>query len=441
MLTGFRMFEIILYAIVNYFPYLLLALYPFTDRFRFSKVKTILILVLLTVLQISFGAVLVLSEREFAALLSVLSTVSYMAFYFLAVKEHPGKLLFVLLMVSNFANFIVMAAKSLEGIFFPEYARQTNRWTFSVMSVLIQLVFMPPVFLFFRKYLKKPALAEGAMKVWRYLWLIPLTFYLSWYYSLYFGARSSLEQALRPQNAIYSFFINLGAMVVYMMVAKLIHQTEQNMVLQMQNNQLKIQNVQYDSLKDRMEETRRARHDLRQHMTVIASLAEKKQYGKLLEYVENYRSLYSGNSQLVYCSHFALNALISYYAQLAEEKKIRYEAKIAIPQELSASDADLTVLFGNLLENAYDGCLTLPEDQRAMCLQIAVENGNALVFSISNSYDGTVKKQNGHYLSTKHRGQGIGVESARNIAERYNGTFAIDEQTDHFRVSGMLLLP
>ena len=38
-MTSFRMFEIILYSMVSLLPYLGLALYPFEDKFRMSKIK------------------------------------------------------------------------------------------------------------------------------------------------------------------------------------------------------------------------------------------------------------------------------------------------------------------------------------------------------------------------------------------------------------------
>ena len=39
MLSVFYMFEAIFYSLVNFLPYLLLALFPFRDSLRFSKKK------------------------------------------------------------------------------------------------------------------------------------------------------------------------------------------------------------------------------------------------------------------------------------------------------------------------------------------------------------------------------------------------------------------
>ena len=94
-MTSFRMFEIILYSMVSLLPYLGLALYPFEDKFRMSKIKLSGCIVILTVIQSALGIYATMCSQEQKALFSLLSTVCYGGFYFLAIKENVGKLVFV----------------------------------------------------------------------------------------------------------------------------------------------------------------------------------------------------------------------------------------------------------------------------------------------------------------------------------------------------------
>ena len=91
-MTSFRMFEIILYSMVSLLPYLGLALYPFEDKFRMSKIKLSGCIVILTVIQSALGIYATMCSQEQKALFSLLSTVCYGGFYFLAIKENVGKL-------------------------------------------------------------------------------------------------------------------------------------------------------------------------------------------------------------------------------------------------------------------------------------------------------------------------------------------------------------
>ena len=99
-----RVFEICLYSLLNFFPFLIFALYPFRDDLRFSRTKTGLLIVVLTFLQILFGLLACFSTGNISAVLSLISTLSYAFFYFTVIRKSPGQLLFVLLMISNIAN-------------------------------------------------------------------------------------------------------------------------------------------------------------------------------------------------------------------------------------------------------------------------------------------------------------------------------------------------
>ena len=118
----FRIIEIIVYSLLNFLPFLILALYPFRHNLRFSKIITGMLIVLLTIIQILIGMWVSFVPGPTTATASVISTILYIAFYFMAVKNLFGKTLFTLLMISNLANLTVVSAKCLEGFFFPVLA-------------------------------------------------------------------------------------------------------------------------------------------------------------------------------------------------------------------------------------------------------------------------------------------------------------------------------
>ena len=72
-----HIFEICLYSLLNFFPFLIFALYPFRDDLRFSRTKTGLLIVVLTFLQILFGLLARFSTGNISAILSLISTLSY----------------------------------------------------------------------------------------------------------------------------------------------------------------------------------------------------------------------------------------------------------------------------------------------------------------------------------------------------------------------------
>lgn len=438
-MSKFRIFEIILYSCLNLLPYIGLAIYPFAEKLRFSKQKTISFIIVLATFQSIMGIYATTCSQGQKGLISLISTACYAAFYFVAVKEKFGKLVFVLLIVSNFANFVVMAAKWLEGQIFPQMALQNNRWTFSVCTFVIQLIFVPLMFIFFKKFIKEVAYIETNANLWRYLWMIPATFYLFWYHGLYFNSKSSLELALNYVNLIFTFFINVGALLVYGVLVNALIEFEHNLKLRDENKQLALQNLRYDKLKKQMDVTRRARHDLRQHISVVYAMAQKNECEKIEEYLGTYLNHSYLKNPIVYCGNFALNAVLVYYVQQAENADIKINIDIALPNEISIKDADLTVLFGNLIENAIDACENVQKDKRSIELKIHRPNAGSIVFSIDNTFDGNIKMSGNKFLSTKQNGSGIGIESAKYVVEKYNGDIKIEINDNKFCVSGVLL--
>lgn len=440
-MTSFRMFEIILYSMVSLLPYLGLALYPFEDKFRMSKIKLSGCIVILTVIQSALGIYATMCSQEQKALFSLLSTVCYGGFYFLAIKENVGKLVFVLLIVSNFANFVVMCAKCVEGHIFPQLAVENNKWSFSLCTMIVQLIFIPLLFLYFKKYIKGMAHIDTGKKIWRFLWTIPATFYLFWYHGLYFSTKSSIELAMDPVNMIFTFFINLGALVVYTVIVNSMAEFQYNLNLEEEKKQLEIENLCFENMKKQMESTRRARHDLKHHMKAVHTMAENNECKKITEYIETYLEHVSLKKPLVYCTNFTLNALIVYYVQQAEAHKIKLKLNIELPEETNVNEADLTVLFGNLLENAIDACDEVQENKRYINLKIYKPNSDSIVFYIENGFNGSIKKKNQQFLTTKANGNGIGIESVKYVVHKYNGDVNIKTDENKFIVSGVLLQP
>ena len=147
--------------------------------------------------------------------------------------------------------------------------------------------------------------------IWHYLWLVPSTFYLIWYYNIYFNSTlSSLQLALNPKNNIISFLINLGAFLIYYIIARMLSENNKNMQLENANHSLKMEQLQFVNLQNKIGETRRARHDLRHYSTVIRSYIEQDDYPHLKEYLESFLNVLPDDTPMSFCENTVINVLI-----------------------------------------------------------------------------------------------------------------------------------
>ena len=99
----------------------------------------------------------------------------------------------------------------------------------------------------------------------------------------------------------------------------------------------------------------------------------------------------------------------------------------------AAAEPDMVSIFGNLMENAIDGCRTVPEGRRYFCLTTQIRYSSRLYIVSTNSFDGRVRKGKDGYHSTKPSGNGIGLTAIAAAAEKYSGSVqASNSETEFF---------
>lgn len=433
----YRIIEIIVYSLLNFLPYIIIALYPFRKHFRFSKQTTYFLAFLVTLVQIGIGLCAAFAKDEYMGFMSLMSTVLYFSFYFVSVKAHFGKTLFTLLMLSNFANLIVMLSKCIEGMIFPSFALESYRWTMSLMMFFVEIVILVPLFIYIKKTYAFAFEKETGQSIWRLLWLVPATFYIIWYYHLYSSQLSSLEIALQLSNSIFLIIINLGELLIYHIVVQLLFEIDQNITLTKENHQLVMQNLQYENLKDKINEARVAKHDIRQHVSIMNGFLQKKEYDKLENYLTQYQESLPDDRTIVYCQNHAINMLLLYFGEQCKKYGIEFDTHVMIPEFIHIAESDLSVIFGNLLENAIDACQQLTDDKKIIVR--ARTDETSLYMTIDNSFNGVLNiDKNNQYLSTKQKGSGLGIISVSNTVNRYDGIMNIEHTSSIFKVSIML---
>ncbi len=203
---------------------------------------------------------------------------------------------------------------------------------------------------------------------------------------------------------------------------------------------LKMQARQYRVLQEHMRQTARLRHDFRHSVRLLSSLAREGDIESIRTHLAQYESQLSAKAPAVYCKNPALNALLSYYGEMAEQAGIATDWRIALPDDFLLCEPDMAALFGNLMENAIFGCARAPEKNRYFCLTAEVRQENCLYIVSTNSFDGNVRQSADGYCSTRHGGRGVGLSSIAAVAEKYGGSAHASHRGTEFFVDVVLKL-
>ena len=435
MIPIYRYLEVALFSMLNFMPFLILAIYAFRRRLRFSQTVTNVLMILMCLLQIGIGFVAAFSTLG-SNVVSVVSTVVYAGLLFLLVKDSIGKVIFVLLVLFNVGNLVAVFGKFLESGIFGEIALQPYRWSLSVCMVMLHLLITVPVAFYIHKYFNSKTPIQA--RCWNYLWIIPATFYLTWFYHLYGTGQEAEVVAMDLHNLLFLLVINIGAFAIYHIAILLLFEQRKAGQLAQENYFLAMHKLQYDNLKTRIGEVRQAKHDLRHHALLLREYLHNGKLQEMEAYLDKYLTSLPDTQSLVYCQHYATNALLGYFARQASESNIPIDIFVQLPETISLPETELSVVFGNLLENALDACRELPAEEKKIIVRGKNSMG-AVYFEVSNTYSGALRKsKTGEYLTTKAHGQGLGLRSVSHIVQSHGGMIELEADSGIFKASVLL---
>lgn len=272
---------------------------------------------------------------------------------------------------------------------------------------------------------------------WYVFWILPVVFL-------------GLNLALRPQeystlytNRVMAFYPVLVMVLLalllfcYALFYWMARGLAKNMRLAEENRLLQMQSAQYRILQKSIEDTRRARHDLRQHFKALQGCVESGDMAKVAEYVKAYGESLPSDTVRQFCKNYAVDAVLHHYGEQAVRQQTDMEVSIQMEEETIIPQPEFCALLGNLLENAIDAC-NRSKAPRIIRLHIRQQGKQAIYLTLDNTSDQPPKSDGGRFLSSSHDGFGIGTESVWVIAKRYNGDTRFEWKNGMFYVSVML---
>ena len=276
----------------------------------------------------------------------------FLSLAFLLIKESFSKLMFTYLLLLAWSFFVYGNANFIESRYFWDFSGLHPYLVYNIARVAVYLITCP-FLLRFLYHTVADALNINDDAMWRHLWKIPL---FSTLFGILYCTMTDVYAFASWQFLICRYLMLFGACYVSHVALRVLEisrsRTQLEESLRYADRSLLAQKKQFDALAVHMDETRKARHDLRQHLAVVKSYLEHDDKAGLAEYIELYQSQLPPDTWERYCRNDVVNAVVCYYAASARDGGIAFEAGIDYPDGCPVSSTDITVLLGNLLENA-----------------------------------------------------------------------------------------
>lgn len=206
--------------------------------------------------------------------------------------------------------------------------------------------------------------------------------------------------------------------------------------------QLAFQEKRYEQACQSFRDIRGIIHDTHKHLLYIRECVLQGRAEEAVEYMNqaldeagsSYKRFHSGN--------LVIDALMSNAANRAGEEQTGFQSDIRIARDkINIERYDLSVVLGNLLDNALEACRKIPDPGERYVKAAIVTTDTALVIRIENS---VLHKETAHYGYTDKKDKdqhGFGLSNIRRTAEKYGGTFCFACGDVSFEASVILPFP
>ena len=210
--------------------------------------------------------------------------------------------------------------------------------------------------------------------------------------------------------------------------------SEQAAALSMQNA---LWTQQVEQYKVTVENTRKARHDIRHHDAVLSMLLESESYDEAKEYLNRHMRSIEKLSPVSFCRHTGVNAILYAFFESAKSNGIEPNIKAVVPEDIGFDIVDLCGVIFNLSENALNACKKIEEGDKSIDISITYKT-NQLKVSVVNTCAEEVMLVDGHPVRKNDVTGGVGTHSVISIVEKYNGIIKYTNEGNLFKAQAVL---
>ena len=177
-------------------------------------------------------------------------------------------------------------------------------------------------------------------------------------------------------------------------------------------------------------EMRGYKHDFHHHLQTLKGYIQSGEYDRANAYIDELDQKLQSVDTLLKTGNVSLDAILSAKIAQAKTDDITVTVKANVPDKLTITDVELSIIVGNLLDNAIEACKTVEKD-RFIRLYITLKS-KMLYFSMLNSA-GEKQKKLGTLFATKKDGvHGFGLRRAESIIESHGGWCKYNSESGAF---------
>ncbi len=150
------------------------------------------------------------------------------------------------------------------------------------------------------------------------------------------------------------------------------------------------------------------------------------------------KSFLQNPDEIVSSGNVEMDSLLNYMLQWAKRDLKTVTVNVSIPENILPA-FDINMILGNLLENAIEAARQ--SEEKMLEVLVSYKQG-VMTIDIKNSFAGELRKDRNGFVTTKAEKErhGVGLNSVKQIVEKYKGLLKIVTQENLFCVNVILYL-
>ena len=199
---------------------------------------------------------------------------------------------------------------------------------------------------------------------------------------------------------------------------------------------MEMQLKHFEAYKNSQIETRRIKHDMKNHIICINGLLDKNKIDELKEYVNGLKENVEGIDSSFKTGNIIVDSIINEKYAVIKKENIDFHINGYMNGENTMQLVDICTIFANAIDNAIEGSLK-EKDKSKRKIEISIkENKNFMFITFINNMVMVKRRGKNNFITTKNDSvnHGFGIVNIKYALAKYNGDFEIETENNEFKL-------
>ena len=239
---------------------------------------------------------------------------------------------------------------------------------------------------------------------------------------IFFGYQNRPD--LSASAILFSGVLAIANVAILYIIGSIEKATRQENEMALLKQQISLQTSHFMTIENHYRSQRKAVHEFERHLQALDGLLSSDENNAAKDYLHQLTTNRSLRQYSVNSHHPVIDVILSQKHQLALEQEIEMHIQVNDLSAINIQTDILVVVLSNLLDNAIEACLRLPEQRQISCSILASES---IYFSIRNT-SLPIRLENGVPVTSKTDiiNHGYGIPTVKYLLDNLGAEYTFD---------------